>query len=301
VVALVSSLVVCAYAVPTMVVQSTINLGTPLVVTYDITDGLDGRSLLQKSQSLTGNDWIGLFPKGKCVDVHNSQDKHKCAVHWMYVPTFHSSGQLTFEAEQYKNAGEYEARYFYGDDPTIPGAYEWVGQGWVCNYYNDSTPENNVDVRDQYTYMTGSEGDPKIAGLTLSQCQCDPTQTTQTIAACTDTLITEQSKCVSSCDWYGYGKQDTLADSTYPHALSDWTNKNQMVTNAAQCSELGLTWVTRAWGYSVTQEQCNGYRAACGRCILDAAAYSNTVTITGPAGVDTYQHMSNIPGFEIGF
>ena len=67
-----------------------------------ISDGLDGRSLLQKSQSLTGNDWIGLFPKGKCVDVHNSQDKHKCAVHWMYVPTFHSSGQLTFEAEQYK-------------------------------------------------------------------------------------------------------------------------------------------------------------------------------------------------------
>lgn len=282
-VALVSSLA-CSYAVPTIVVQSSINLGTPLVVTYDITDGLDGRELKEKSESLTGNDWIGLFHRGQCVDVLNSQDKHQCAVAWVYIPTFKASGQVTFQAEEYKNAGDYEARYFYGDDPTIPGSYEWVGQGWVCNFYSDSTPENNVEVRDQYTHMTGSEGDPKIAGLTLTQCQCDITQTTQNIAACTDTSITEQSRCVSSCNWYGYGKQHTP------------------VTTEAQCSELGLSWVTRAWGYAVTQEQCAGYRAACGRCILDAAAYSNTVTITGQfGGTNAYQYMSSLTGFEIGF
>jgi len=69
------------------------------------------------------------------------------------------------------------------------------------------------------------------------------------------------------------------------------------MSNSAAMSWLPRVWVTRA----ITAETCVKYRAACGRCMLDAVATSNTVLVTGTSGTDTYQDMSSIPGFEIGF
>jgi len=226
-------LVASTNAYPTLVVQHTINIGTPISVAYDTSDGLDGRTM-PTAGSQESNDWVGLFPAGECKNTPNNQDWNKCYVAWDRIPASMSKGHITFEAEHYKNAGEYEVRYFYGDDPTIPGALSWVGQGWVCNSYTDTTADT---VREAYTIYEGAEGNPAIAGLTLNQCQCDSTITgDQTI----DTVVTSQAECLS-------------------------------------------------------------YRAACGRCALDAVATSNIVTVTGQSGVGNYQDTSSLPGFEIAF
>jgi len=75
------------------------------------------------------------------------------------------------QTDSYKTAGIFEARYFYGDDPTIPGAFGWMGQGYTCNTYIAGT----------YTPGGGWEGNPKIGYLKLEQCQCDPTLASQTL------------------------------------------------------------------------------------------------------------------------
>jgi len=243
-----AALALCANARPSLSVANTINLGTPIVVSYSLSDGIDGRTVAQaengengvgKYLSETGNDWIGLFKKGECQNVANNQDKHKCHVHWFYVPAHMASGSVTFEAEHYKTAGEYEARYFYGDDPTIPGAYSWVGQGWVCNTWSD-LDTNGVVAPNEFTMRQGQEGNPEVIGMELAQCQCDPALTTQNI----------------------------------------------MIGGVSTAT---------------TQAECQGYRAACGRCTLDAVGYSNSVEVTGPGGISEYQNMASLPGFEIGF
>jgi len=38
-----------------------------------------------------------------------------------------------FDYDTYRDAGEYEVRYFYGDNPSVPGSYHWLGQGYVCH------------------------------------------------------------------------------------------------------------------------------------------------------------------------
>merc|ERR1711959_384566 len=208
--------VLCAWqasAVPTLSTQATINLGTPMTVTYAVTDGIDGRTVTKASQgaqgtgkylSTTGNDWVGLYKKGDCKSPTNNQDRHK-------------------------TAGEYELRYFYGDNPTIPGTYSWIGQGWVCDTWTDTNPliTGSQDLGNTFHANAGKEGTTQVAGLTLAQCQCNPTT-----------------------------------------------------------------------GDAATQATCKGYRAACGRCALDAVATSNTITVVG-AG--TSQDMKSLPGFEIGF
>merc|ERR1711959_162206 len=233
--------VLCAWqasAVPTLSTQATINLGTPMTVTYAVTDGIDGRTVTKASQgaqgtgkylSTTGNDWVGLYKKGGCKSPTNNQDRHKCYLHWWYVPAESSSGTLTFYQEHYKTAGEYELRYFYGDNPTIPGTYSWIGQGWVCDTWTDTNPliTGSQDLGNTFHANAGKEGTTQVAGLTLAQCQCNPTT-----------------------------------------------------------------------GDAATQATCKGYRAACGRCALDAVATSNTITVVG-AG--TSQDMKSLPGFEIGF
>merc|ERR1711981_103038 len=232
---------------PIFGVPPTLNLGTPIVVDYKFTDSIDGRFMTVtgsgasgtgKFASTTGNDWIGLFKKGDCANTLNNQDRHKCYVAWEYVPQGKSVGQVTFGAHKYKNAGDYEVRYFYGDDPTIPGAYQWMGQGFVCNTWLDTTGNN---VLDTYDGNVGYEGSPATTNVELAQCQCDPALASQSITLASGTAVT------------------------------------------------------------ITQEQCGKYRAACGRCALDAASTSSTVTIVGTAGIDVYQDMAALPGFEIAF
>jgi len=236
-------------AKPTFSVAPTINLGSPIHVNYDFTDHIDGRFMTTgeagnsgtgKFVTQTGADWIGLFKKGDCSNSLNNQDKNKCWVHWEYVPQGAKTGTIVFEAKHYKDSGEYEARYFYGDDPTIPGAFAWMGQGYVCNTWIDSTGDGNLDT---YVPASGSQGSPTLTNVKLEQCQCDTTATTQTI---------------------------NFADGSP--------------------SETG-----------VTKAKCLSYHAACGRCSMDAVATSSTVTVIGSGGVDTYQDMSMLPGFEIAF
>jgi len=237
-------------AKPTFTVAPTINLGSPIHVNYEFTDNIDGRYMTTgqagtsgtgKFITKTGSDWIGLFKKDDCSTSVNTQDKNKCYVHWEYVPQGAKTGTIVFEAAHYKDSGEYEARYFYGDDPTIPGALAWVGQGYVCNTWIDSNADGNLDT---YVPATGAEGSPTLTNVKLEQCQCDITAGTQTIS---------------------------FSDGVTPPQTG------------------------------VTQATCLSYHAACGRCAVDAVATSPTVTVIGSGGVDTYQDMSMLPGFEIAF
>lgn len=253
-VALVVAVLSCMYdmdvtAKPLFSVSPTINLGSPIHVNYEFTDHIDGRFMTThkdgnagtgKFVTQTGADWIGLFKKGECANSVNTQDKNKCYVHWEYVPPGAKTGTVVFEAHHYKDAGEYEARYFYGDDPTIPGTFDWLGQGFVCNTWVDTTDDGNFDT---YVPRTGAQGSPTITNVKLEQCKCDITANTQTI---------------------------NFADGSP--------------------AETG-----------VTKAKCLGYHAACGRCQMDAVATSPTVTVIGSGGIDTYQDMSMLPGFEIAF
>jgi len=121
----------------------------------------------------------------------------------------------------------------------ISGAYEWMGQGYVCNTFLGTADAGALGAT--YDGNTGFQGGPGLSNVQLVQCQCDPLQTSQTI---------------------------TLADGS-----------------------------TQA----LTKAQCVMYRAACGRCALDAASTSSTITVTGTGGVSYYQDQSAIPGFEIAF
>lgn len=93
--------------------QPTINLGTPIVVNYKFTDDIDGRFMTVtgngasgtgKFLSRKGHDWIGLYKAGDCANSPNNQMRHKCWVHWEYVPRDKSEGTVQFEAAQYKAA-----------------------------------------------------------------------------------------------------------------------------------------------------------------------------------------------------
>jgi hypothetical protein len=250
----VALLLLDAEAAPEFNVPATINLGTPINIHYTFTDAIDGRFMTisnsagqgqegtGKFVSKTGNDWIGLFAKGECdaTSASNNQDRHKCWKHWAYVPQGATSGTISFQADEYKSAGDYEARYFYGDDPTIPGTYKWMGQGYVCNTWLDSNGDGNINPTSA-EMNTGLQGGVATTNVELAQCQCDPALSTQVL---------------------------TLADGTTP---------------------------------TVDMATCHSYRAACGRCALDAAATSSTIQVIGTAGVDVYQDMSHLAGFEIGF
>jgi len=236
-----TALVLYSEAKPLFTVTPTINLGTPIVVNYKFTDDIDGRFMTVtgngasgtgKFLSRKGHDWIGLYKAGDCANSPNNQMRHKCWVHWEYVPRDKSEGTVQFEAAQYKTSGTYDVRYFYGEDPTMPGAYEWMGQGYVCNTWLDNG---------NYVGSSGFQGNPSLTNVQLAQCQCDPSQASQVI---------------------------TLADGTTQ---------------------------------TLTKEQCVMYRAACGRCALDAAGTSPVITVAGTGGVTTYQDQKDLPGFEIAF
>jgi len=72
-------------------------------------------------------DWIGLYRVGECdddSDLNKDSVLHKCWLAWEYVPEGESTGLLAFSIQDYKIAGTYEARYFYGDSNG--------GQGYRC-------------------------------------------------------------------------------------------------------------------------------------------------------------------------
>jgi len=136
-------------------------------------------------------DWIGIFPVGECDgEEMNVHLRHKCFIDAQQVPVanseFHSSGTMYFDVGS--STGKFEARYFYGDDATEPGAYAWAGQGLVCSTYlnvvdlpgaaNPPTPPrtqrtNGQDPRSIYEGWEGKSGNGRIKDMSVSDCQCD--------------------------------------------------------------------------------------------------------------------------------
>merc|ERR1712072_315357 len=79
----------------------------------------DGRNSGNKAISGTGTDWIGLFRKDTCNSPKNLVDRHKCYLATRSVPRTQMWGEVIFEVNDYKEAGDYDVRYFYGDDPSM--------------------------------------------------------------------------------------------------------------------------------------------------------------------------------------
>jgi len=85
-----------------------------------------------------GQDWVALYRKGACrqadytennpypVDEDEAQRyaQNQCHLATESIPAFVSSGTVSFQQSDYKNAGEYEVRYFFGNSHS--------GQGVVC-------------------------------------------------------------------------------------------------------------------------------------------------------------------------
>lgn len=85
-----------------------------------------------------GQDWVGLYRKGTCVQSDYSEDnpyppddgeaqrhsQNQCYLATENIPAFVSSGTVSFKQSDYKIAGEYEVRYFFGTSRS--------GQGVVC-------------------------------------------------------------------------------------------------------------------------------------------------------------------------
>ena len=74
-------------------------------------------------------DWIGLYRRGECNDEASAEKNrhstlHECYLAWKYVTEGAESGEVKFVFGEYKQAGEYEARYFFGDSSD--------GQGYRC-------------------------------------------------------------------------------------------------------------------------------------------------------------------------
>jgi len=172
---LVSVAVVCgallqlARGAPSLVSDVYFNHGNRVCVRYSASDGFDGRSSITAATSTSydeynttsgeiiierrqhANDYIALFEADSCRD---GQDRHQCyiALHSIGKSPLHPNqweGDVCFELSDYRRAGKFEFRYFYGDDPQIDhnctldsstqdhscysAHYYWDGNGYVCD------------------------------------------------------------------------------------------------------------------------------------------------------------------------
>jgi len=106
---------------PTLMVPDSVALGVDIVVVWNATDGL------YSGVSVAGS-WVGLFVKGDCND--NAEFTNKCYLIAHELPVGETGGVIRFPQSAYKNAGEYEVRYFRGNSRS--------GQGQVCAGLQDS-------------------------------------------------------------------------------------------------------------------------------------------------------------------
>jgi len=100
---------------PTLVVPDSVHLGVDIVVLWNATDG-------QYADVSQEGSWLGLYRKGECSVA--SEWQHKCYLVAYELPAGESGGVVRFSQQDYKNAGEYEIRYFRGNTRS--------GQGQVC-------------------------------------------------------------------------------------------------------------------------------------------------------------------------
>lgn len=178
-----------ATELPTLSAPRYVTMGSPIVVHFN-----SGPLRPMHSQ----RDWIGLFRKGECdaedvlkKDHWVMSDRHECYLQRWNVPGENiPQSHVTFEAEAYLRGGDYEARYFYGDDPSALGAFSWRAQGYVCNTWSaPPRPVETVDSSGTVDNSFASSGDsnrtgylqnrglntaPEMTSMSVEQCSCDP-------------------------------------------------------------------------------------------------------------------------------
>jgi len=101
--------------VPTVEVEDTVSYGSDLVVRWAAGNGL------QNAVAAAGS-WMGLYRSKSCSSA--DVNIHKCYIAYRMLPENVTSGELRFNQLEYKEAGDYDVRYFTGDTRH--------GQGVVC-------------------------------------------------------------------------------------------------------------------------------------------------------------------------
>jgi len=118
-------------------------------------------------------DWIGLYRAGECDD--DSQPNrdaviHKCWLAWRSVQPGQHSGEVSFTVEDYKDAGKFEVRYFYGDSNGGQG-YRCVLLGNVGQVYKHCLLRARATSDAVTVMMTGtSEAARAMPGLQEHYC-----------------------------------------------------------------------------------------------------------------------------------
>lgn len=281
-------------AIPEMTTNAYINLGTDIQIAYKAGDSFDGRTSAERETSTTGMDWVGLYKAGDCNSPNNLMDRHKCHVATRSLPRTEWSGTITFPQSDYQAAGEYEIRYFYGDDPTIEGSstsphFTWSGQGYICNtnagmegsvfYLNQLDPAWVAYVNNQSGWTTPEDSFPYQP---TPDCSCNPRQGTdrekRNCCLRHQNCVPQMDEAIQVCRYY------------HDHYLTaSETNP------AVSCN------CDRTVGTTAQKELCMEVNAACKRCALDSVM-SVTVNVLGTMGIDDPQTAlrSVIPGFERG-
>lgn len=275
---------------PILESQGFYNLGQRITVQVKATDGIDGRQEENKLTSTTGNDWVGLFRSGECNEPDNLQDRHKCYLASKVIPATLWEGEISFEIDEYQSAGEFDVRYFYGNNPHIEGNttsphFTWSGQGYVCNtaagmqgsvfYLNKLDTAWVQYVASQVNWTTT---DSSTVYSPDPGCGCKPWEGNfQEQRACClrhQNCIPPMDEAIRVCRRY----HDTyVADN--------------QITISCGCDPNSGTVEQQAW--------CQETIAACQRCALDSVA-STTVHVLGSMGIDDpQQSLKEIPGFEM--
>ena len=108
-------------------------------------------------------------------------------------------------------AGEYEARYFYGDDPSIPGAYSWAGPGLVCSTYDTPLTPPETQAADNLlgpgspsalgAVYDGNQGAVRVVGAWVAITSCSmmaPGKTGRHGLTSTSGLLVSDCQCNES-------------------------------------------------------------------------------------------------------
>jgi len=337
------------WALPTLTVGERgpfFNLAVPICFTYNATDGLDGRSPQTKSLSshadgLTGinynfpNDWIGLYESGACQsqenyirpsdDYHARGDTptsgmgvHQCHIATRSIPKPQGnpdswSGEICFSLDEYRHSGNFDIRYFYGDDPKIDRDcssaefvgtgvvegcssphYYWDGGGYVCN--TNAGISGSVDITHNGTgcsdvLLTGDvEYTSAVQGSSCGFNEPGEHQPTD----CAGKTCAEWEEYDKLYGWFAsYG--------------SDAANANEGHSPSQACCAGGggVRWshgcdCDPTAGPVEQQEACTRTAAACQRCALESvASITLSVLDSFSVGSGTQGTIANLPGFEI--
>jgi len=100
---------------PTLQVDATVALGADIIVKWSAGTGLDNALAAPGS-------WVGLYRSKECSSF--AVDVHRCYLAQKEVLANTTHGTIHFNMDIYKEAGDYDVRYFTGDTRH--------GQGVVC-------------------------------------------------------------------------------------------------------------------------------------------------------------------------